>query len=47
MGIGARPDEEMTVGGGDFSGFSGSAPLLIFTDGFESGDVSVWSNTVP
>ena len=43
----ARACDTMTLGGGDFSNFSGAADTLIFADGFESGDVSAWSSSVP
>jgi hypothetical protein len=42
-----RACDTLTLGNGDFGGVSGTADTLIFTDGFESGDTSVWSNTVP
>jgi hypothetical protein len=42
-----RACDTLTIGNGDFTGVSSSADALIFTDGFESGNTSVWSNTVP
>ncbi len=42
-----RACDTLTVGGGRFDNFTGRAQTLIFTDGFESGDTSVWSNTSP
>ncbi len=42
-----RACQTLAVGNGRFDQFTGRAPMLIFTDGFESGDLSAWSNASP
>lgn len=42
-----RACETLTFGGDDFSGISGTAGMIVFEDGFESGDTSAWGNSVP
>ncbi len=40
-----QANDSLTLGNGDYSGIDGRANQLIFTDGFESGDTSAWSNS--
>ena len=42
-----QANDTLTLGNGDFSGIDGRADTLIFTDGFESGNISAWSNPPP
>lgn len=37
-----RACDTLTVGDGVFNNVTGLAPTIVFTDGFESGDTSVW-----
>jgi hypothetical protein len=36
--------DTLSLGGGDYTGLAGRADAIIFTDGFESGDTSAWTN---
>ena len=38
---------KLTLGDGDYSGVEGLANEIIFTDGFESGDTSIWTSEQP
>lgn len=42
-----RACQKIIWGDGRFDDVTGRAPLHVFADGFESGDVSAWSNSVP
>lgn len=42
-----RACNSLTLGAGIFDNLEGHADSIIFTDGFESGDTSAWSNDVP
>ena len=42
-----QANDTLILGDGDYSGIEGVADTIIFTDGFESGDTSSWSNSVP
>ena len=46
-GVPALAKDKLTLRNGNFDGVVGIADLVIFEDGFESGDTTAWSITVP